>query len=276
MHNKISRRLLWLNLLLAHTLMAQSYHVTPHLRAHKINSDIHLDGLQTETYWQEAEATSDFRQIQPREGKSATEKTEVRVLYDHDNLYVGVICHDAEPGKIVAQKLQRDGLLADDDTFGFILDTYHDHRNAYFFSTNPNGAEEDGQVTDGAFDVNLDWDGVWEVKVKIHEQGWSAEFKIPLWNLKFKSLPEQSWGINFTRIIKRKTEQVNWASWSRDNGGFLRISRAGDLLNLQELKQGFNRKSSLSRWGNPRVTICWKPIRSAMKKSMPGWTLNMG
>ncbi|MGH7598193.1 MAG: DUF5916 domain-containing protein [bacterium] len=240
MHNKISRQLLWLNLLLAHTLIAQSNHVTPQLRAHKINSDIHLDGLLAETYWQGMEATSDFRQIQPREGEPATEKTEVRVLYDHDNLYIGVICYDAEPNKIVAQKLQRDGLLADDDTFGFILDTYHDHRNAYFFSTNPNGAEEDGQVTDGAFDINLDWDGVWEVKAKIHQQGWSAEFKIPLWNLKFQSLPEQSWGINFTRIIKRKTEQVNWASWSRDNGGFLRISRAGDLLNLQELKQGFN------------------------------------
>ncbi len=240
MHYKISRQLLWLNLLFAHTLMAQSNHVTPQLRAHKINSDIQLDGLLTETHWQEAEATSDLRQIQPREGEPATEKTEVRVLYDHDNLYVGVICYDAKPDKIVAQKLQRDSGLGDDDMFAIVLDTYHDHRNAYLFATNPNGVEEDGQVVDSAFDVNLDWDGVWEVEAKIHEQGWSAEFKIPLWNLKFKSLPEQSWGINFTRIIKRKTEQVNWASWSRDNGGFLRISRAGDLLDLQELKQGFN------------------------------------
>jgi hypothetical protein len=228
------------NLLLANTLIAQSNHVTPQLRAHKINSNIQLDGMLTEAYWQEAEAASDFRQIQPREGEPATEGTEVRVLHDHDNLYIGVMCYDAEPDKIVSQKQQRDSGLDDDDMFGFVLDTYHDHRNAYFFSTNPNGAEEDGQVVDGAYEFNLDWDGVWEVKAKVHEQGWSAEFKIPLWNLKFKSLPEQSWGINFTRLIKRKTEYVNWASWSRDNGGFLRISRAGDLLGLQELKQGFN------------------------------------
>jgi hypothetical protein len=221
-------------------LIAQNNHITPQLRAHKINSGVHLDGLLTETYWQEAEAASDFRQIQPREGEPATEKTEVRVLYDHDNLFIGVICYDAEPDKIVAQKLQRDSGLGDDDMFAIALDTYHDHRNAYLFATNPNGVEEDGQVVDYSFDANLDWDGVWEVRAKIHEQGWSAEFKIPLWNLKFRSLPEQSWGINFTRTIKRKTEQVNWASWSRDNGGFLRISRAGDLLDLQGLKQDFN------------------------------------
>jgi len=226
--------------LLVHSLFAASDQATPQLRAHRINSNIELDGLLNEAYWQATEAASDFRQIQPLEGQPATEKTEVRILYDEDNLYLGVICYDAEPARIVAQKLQRDSRLADDDTFGFVLDTYHDHRHAYFFSTNPNGAEEDGQVVDGAFDPDLNWDGVWEVRAKIHEHGWSAEFKIPLWNLKFKSLPIQNWGINFTRIIKRKTEQANWASWSRDNGGFLRISRAGDLLDLQDLKPGFN------------------------------------
>jgi hypothetical protein len=81
-------------------------------------------------------------------------------LYDQDNLYIGVTCYDVEPGKIVAQKLQRDSGVGDDDAFGFILDTYHDRRNAYLFATNPNGAEEDGQVVGGAFDTNLDWDGL--------------------------------------------------------------------------------------------------------------------
>jgi hypothetical protein len=84
----------------------------------------------------------------------------VRILYDPDNLYIGVVCYDAEPAKIVAQKLQRDSGVGDDDAFGFILDTYHDRRNAYLFATKPNGVEEDGQVVDGAFDTNLDWDGL--------------------------------------------------------------------------------------------------------------------
>ncbi len=211
------------------------------LRAHRINSDVQIDGLLREAYWQEAPFAAGFRQNQPREGEPATERTEVRVIYDEQNLYVGVMCFDSAPHKIVAQKLQRDGGLDDDDMFAFLLDTYHDKRNAYFFATNPNGAEQDGQMVDGAFEADLDWDGVWEVHAKIHEQGWSAEFKIPLWNLKFNALPEQSWGINFTRVIKRKTEQANWASWSRDNlGGFLRVSRAGDLLGLHNVKPGRN------------------------------------
>ncbi|NUO81084.1 carbohydrate binding family 9 domain-containing protein [candidate division KSB1 bacterium] len=214
---------------------------TLQLRAHRINSNVQIDGLLAESYWQTAPFATGFRQNQPREGEPATEKTEVRVMYDEQNLYVGVMCFDREPHKIVAQKLQRDGGLDDDDMFAFLLDTYHDKRNAYFFATNPNGAEQDGQLVDGAYEADLDWDGVWEVRAKVHEQGWSAEFKIPLWNFKFNSLAEQSWGINFTRIIKRKTEQANWASWSRDNlGGFLRVSRAGDLLDLQELRPGRN------------------------------------
>ncbi len=92
----------------------------------------------------------------------------------------------------------------------------------------------------GAFFLNLDWDGVWQVEAKIHEKGWSAEFKIPFWNLRFASLPEQTWGINFSRVIKRKTEVVNWTSWWRENGGIFRISRAGNLTGLTDLKQRLN------------------------------------
>ncbi|RIK58186.1 hypothetical protein DCC62_29555, partial [candidate division KSB1 bacterium] len=235
-----SRLILCLSLFCAPLVAADSEN-TLQLRAHRIESNLQLDGLLTEAEWQTATTISDFFQYQPDEGRPASEKTEVRVLYDEHSLYIGAMCHDAEPQKIVAQKLQRDSGLEDDDVFGFLVDTYHDHRNAYFFMTNPNGAQEDGQLVDGAFRADLDWDGVWEVRAQIHEHGWSAEFKIPLWNFKFNALLEQSWGINFTRTIKRKTEQVNWASWSRDNnGGFLRVSRAGDLLDLRELSPGRN------------------------------------
>lgn len=228
-------------LLFAGVAPAASEGTPPQLRALRIQSSLQLDGRLSEAEWQKADAASEFFQYQPDEGRPATEKTEVRVLYDDGNLYIGALCYDAEPHKIVAQKLQRDSGLDDDDMFAVALDTYHDHRNAYFFATNPNGAEEDGQFVDGAFDMDLDWDSVWEVKAQIHEQGWSAEFKIPFWSLKFDALPTQSWGINFTRLIKRKTEQANWASWSRDNnGGFLRVSRAGDLLGLHGLQPGRN------------------------------------
>ncbi|MFQ5652416.1 MAG: DUF5916 domain-containing protein [bacterium] len=212
----------------------------PTLEALLIDSKIQLDGRLEEGVWQRAPVATEFFQIQPREGESATERTEVRVLYHDQDLFIGVHCFDSSPQDIVAQKLQRDSGLDDDDMFGILFDTYHDHRNAYYFATNPNGVEEDGQIVDGAFSKNLDWDGVWEVKARITANGWTAELKIPLWNLRFNGAARQSWGVNFTRIIKRKTEQVNWASWSRNNGGFLRISRAGDLLNLNGLRSGLN------------------------------------
>ncbi|RMD85598.1 MAG: hypothetical protein D6813_16055 [Calditrichaeota bacterium] len=229
-----------LTITILHSSLFSSDKLARVIKAYKISQKIQLDGLLSEEVWQQADVATDFRQHQPREGEPATERTEVRVLYDEANLYIGVVCFDSEPEKIVAQKLQRDSGVKDDDMFGFLLDTYHDRRNAFLFATNPNGVEEDGQVEDGAFRPNLDWDGVWQVKAKIHDLGWSAEFKIPLWNLRFRRASNQTWGINFTRIIKRKNEQVNWASWSRDNGGFFRISRAGDLTNLVNLEQGFN------------------------------------
>src|SRR5262245_38731307 len=108
---------------------------TPQLRAHRIHSNIELDGVLSEAEWQQATTASSFLQYQPAEGEPATEKTEVHVLYNEANLFVGVRCFDSQPQRIVAQKLQRDSGLGDDDMFALAVDTYHDRRNAYFFAT---------------------------------------------------------------------------------------------------------------------------------------------
>jgi hypothetical protein len=210
------------------------------IQALRINSNIRIDGVLDEAEWQQAVPATDFRQYQPNEGAPATEPTEVKILYDAGNLYIGVQLYDSEPDRIVAQKLQRDSGVDADDAFRVILDSYHDRRTGFYFATNPNGVEEDGQVIDGDRRPSLDWNGVWEVRARINETGWSAEFRIPFWTLRFRDLPEQTWGINFQRIIKRKNEELNWASWSRDNGGFLRISRAGELTGLTGIRQGTN------------------------------------
>jgi len=212
----------------------------PSLRALRIQSALSLDGFLSEDYWQQADITSDFRQYEPLEGQPATERTEVRTMYDEKNLYIGVRCYDSEPEKIIAQKLERDSGVRDDDCFLLVLDTYHDHRNAFYFATNPNGVEEDGLVTDEQRFFNRDWDGVWQVKARITKEGWSAEFAIPFWTLRFPKAPVQTWGLNFSRIIKRKNEEVNWASWTRLNGGFHRISKAGHLVGLEGLAPGRN------------------------------------
>ena len=178
------------------------------ISAYQINQAIKLDGKLTEPAWQKAKLISNFTQRELNEGKPATERTKVAVLYDNKNLYIGVWCFDNEPGKIVDQKMKRDFDYSTEDNFKLIIDTYNDKRNGYFIVTNPNGARFDALVQDNGKSVNSAWDGVWNVKTKITGKGWFAEFEIPFSTLKFNTKDSQVWGINFERDIKRKREQV--------------------------------------------------------------------
>ena len=156
-----------------------------------------MDGLLDDPAWSRAEAASGFRQREPREGAAATEATEVRVLYDETTLYVGVRALDRRPQEVIARILQRDRVIqagidnqarwAGDDGVAILLDPFHDHRNAFLFATNPNGAEFDALVTDESASYNADWRGVWRVAARRTAEGWSAEFAIPFRSLRYPS-----------------------------------------------------------------------------------------
>ncbi len=191
-----------------------------------------------------------LRQKEPTEGAPATEQTEVRVLYDESTLYIGVLARDSNPDKIVARLLARDKVMepefdgkprfGGDDGIAILIDPFHDHRNAFVFATNPNGAEFDGVIADEGRTFNIDWRGVWQVAAKRTPEGWSAEFAIPFRTLRYPANPA-TWGFNVYRMIRRKNEEVLWQSWSRDNAGFARVSRAGHLEGLTGLpKPGLN------------------------------------
>ena len=195
---------------------------------------ISVDGLLTEPAWQAAPKVHNFTQRELEEGAAATERTEVAVLYDHENLYIGVWCYDSNPELLIAKKMKRDFRWGSEDNFEVIMDTYNDQRNAYLFITNPNGARADALVLDNGRQFNRNWDGVWTVKTKVTGEGWFAEFQIPFSTLKFRPLQEQVWGINFERNIRRKREQVLWQGWSRDSE-LEQISRAGKLVGLKGL-----------------------------------------
>ena len=210
------------------------------------SAQIRVDGLLDERAWRDVSAATDFRQQEPFEGVAATERTEVRVLFDETTLYIGVLAHDSDPNGVIARILQRDKVMqasgggqpefAGDDAIAILLDPFDDHRNGVVFATNPNGAEFDALLTDEGREFNVDWRGVWTVAAQRTAERWSVEFAIPFRSLRFPHTSHGPWGLNVYRVIRRKNEEVLWSAWSRANEGFARVSRAGHLYGLTDCR----------------------------------------
>ncbi|MBI2402057.1 MAG: carbohydrate binding family 9 domain-containing protein [Gemmatimonadetes bacterium] len=205
-----------------------------------------IDGVLDEAVWQTAAVIDQFIQQEPAEGAPATEQTEVRVLYDRRNLYVGVRAFSSAPGRVIATEMRRDSdRILDEDNFQIILDTFSDSRSAYMFVTSPLGAKLDQQVFEEgeggrrgvSSNINRDWDGVWHVSARRTLDGWTAEIAIPMVTLRFPDAATQDWGINFMRNIRRKNEQVFWAPIPKPYS-LTRVSLAGSLTGLRSLSRG--------------------------------------
>ncbi len=199
--------------------------------------------------WATAVPASDFRQERPDEGQPSSERTEVRVVYTADTLFIGVVCYDRHPSEIIVSDSRRDAALDDTDSFQIIFDTYRDKLNGFIFGTNPAGIEYDGQVTNegqgggglaggqrqqagAGSGFNLNWDGAWDVRTRVTEIGWTAEFAIPFRTLRFPSGADQVWGVNFQRNIRRRNERAFWAPIPRQFNLY-RLSLAGYMSGLQ-------------------------------------------
>ena len=198
---------------------------------------IKLDGVLDEPVWFTVEPAMDFKQRDPIEGAPCSEKTEVYVIYDQDNLYIGAKFYDSNPEGIMAFQKKRDAPLRGDDRFMFIIDTYRDYRTGYFFETNPAGILGDGIIgVGGRFNLNKSWDGIWDVRVTIDESGWTAEIVIPFQTLAFDP-SNDTWGINFQRTIRRKNEDAKWTGYKR--GLWLtKPVYAGELTGLKGIIPG--------------------------------------
>ena len=215
------------------------------IRAYRVAQRPTLDGRVTEAMWGEIPPAADFIQQEPNEGMPATERTEVRIGYDDDNLYIGIVCFDSDPEHIVVTQNRRDGSLTDTDSIQILLDTFHDGQNAFVFGTSPTGIEYDAQVskagqtdqgvvrvgggqggaqTAGATSVNLNWDAVWQVAAQITERGWEAEMAIPLHTLRYDPGKDRVWGLQIMRNLRRHNEQSFW----------MPVSRAFDLTQVDE------------------------------------------
>lgn len=232
----------------------------PVLRAARLAGSIQLDGRLDELAWQAAEVAGGFVQQYPKDRAPASERTEARVLYDDQALYVGVRAFDREPKRIAAQLARRDASGIYSDWIHVVLDSYHDRRTAFRFSVNPKGVQRDVRQFD---DNNQDvlWDAVWQVATSVDSLGWTAEYRIPLSQLRYArrgaaaprapgdSVQRDSarldsaqrdtaaggrrWGLQLSRDIARLQERDNWAPIPQNANGY--VSRFGDLAGLDDL-----------------------------------------
>jgi hypothetical protein len=200
---------------------------------------IALDGSLDEEVWRTAVPAGDFVQAEPHEGQAASEPTEVRLAFDHDALYIGVLCHDAGASGVIVNDIRKDFVAGEQDSFEVILDTFADRRNGFVFVTNAVGAKSDAQIAYEGRDVNTSWDAVWTVATRRDAQGWSAEIRIPFKTIRFERGSDRIWGVNFSRRIRRKNEIDYWSPVPRVYNLY-RAGLGGTLTGLPDASQGRN------------------------------------
>ena len=198
---------------------------------------IHVDGRLDEASWAQAQVVSDFTQVDPEEGRPVSERTEARILFDDEALYIGVRLHDRERPSMRLGR--RDMDLMDSDWLGVVIDSYHDHRTAFSMDVNPAGVQRDAvksMGSGGKEQDDLSWDAVWEAKATVDEGGWTAEYRIPFSQLRFGTAVEQTWGIQLERVIGRRKEYAVLSFTPKSEAGG--IPTYGHLVGLRDIEPG--------------------------------------
>jgi len=225
--------------LLISLLASATCYAQPDTRSLVATKAVHQPSMANpaDTAWSRGTVVSSFKQREPFEGRPATEKTSIRVLYDKHALYFLIRCYDSEPRRIVATELRRDADLSVDDYFTILISPNHDGRNGYEFSVNALGTQTDSLIADEGRVNDSNWDGIWSSSAKIDDSGWTAIVSIPFSTLNFKTSQDVTIGINFRRFIQRKNEEDLWQSYLRIFG-LEKISQAGELTHLEDIGSG--------------------------------------
>ena len=208
-------------------------------QAYRTFGSIEIDGDLNESDWQEAKPVGQFSQVEPDPGESMTLPTEVRILYDQENIYFGFTCFDSDISRLIANDMRRDAReLHENDNVFLILDTYNDKRSGFAFRLNALGAVQDTAVTNSGDSFNRDWDAVVDCQSQIHSDRWTSEISIPFGQLRFKESEEMTWGLNLSRGIRRTNEEGTWAPVPSSYGGRAKYRTAymGNLVGLEGIK----------------------------------------
>jgi hypothetical protein len=168
-----------------------------------------IDGAPGDAAWMQVDwGGGDFRQLQPDAGATPSVQTKFKILYDARNLYILIRNIDPDPSKIVSRMSRRDGF--DGDWVEVNIDSYYDRRSAFSFTASVSGVKGDEYVSNNGDNWDTSWDPIWYLKTSIDAEGWVAEMRIPLSQLRFADKPEHTWGIQFTRLFFRNQERSNW------------------------------------------------------------------
>ncbi len=204
-----------------------------------------VDGHLDDAVWQDIPPITDFIQVWPEDGSTATEPSEVRIAYDRDYLYFAFRFYDANPELIRAKNLERGGRNDRDDHAYIGLDTFGDKRNAYLFEMNALGTQDDATITDEGLTLDsFSWDAVFRSETVIDDEGWTMEVSIPFRQLRFPKGDDLSFGLMLSRMINRKNERVMWPRIGLEYGGSFgvlsAVSQYGTLKGLKNIRRGKN------------------------------------
>ncbi|RKY55596.1 MAG: hydrolase, partial [Candidatus Neomarinimicrobiota bacterium] len=191
-----------------------------------------IDGILDDTCWATAPMTGDFHMHQPHDDRSASFQTEFAILYDNDNLYVAIRAHDPEPEKIYRQIARRDNVSS--EFVALCIDSYHDKNTCFCFFVNASGVMGDIFISKDGENNDESWNAIWWGESNIDEKGWTAEYRIPLSQLRFADKKEQIWGLDVMRDIHRINEESFWIEHKRNDQGF--IHQFGTLRGLYDIK----------------------------------------
>jgi len=201
---------------------------TPTAKAVRAPEPVVIDGRPDDAIWRSAPVIEEFTQFAPSEGGPARYKTEAQVAFDDHTFYVFIRAHDPEPAKISTVLARRD-VRPPTDQLKIVIDAFHDRRSGFEFAVSPGGVKRDFAIYD---DSNEDgsWDGVWDVATRVDSLGWTAEFGIPLSQLRYPSSPTHTFGFAVWRDIERYKERVSWPPYRPSQIGF--VSQIGDLTGI--------------------------------------------
>lgn len=210
------------------------------LEAPRVETGPEIDGVMDEAIWKEAVPFTGFKMVKPETGKEPSEKTDLRVIYDNHNLYIGVYCFDRDASAISVTSLAKDqrgghgGTGGGSDLVRILLDPFQDKRNAYVFIVNAKGARTDGFARGER--VSTNWDGIWHARAQIHDDGWCAEIRIPFKTISFNPRLSE-WGFNVERYIPRRMEVIRLHGIHK-NSFFYNPAEAALLTGINRIKQG--------------------------------------